>query len=64
MNDRLPWSTRGALGVLLLVFGGWLAGFALLALGSSLGWLGLGLAAWMTVGLLATVVRGAEGAAG
>lgn len=58
MTERMPWTNASAIGALLLVALTYLAGFGLLIVGSSLGWLSLGLAVWFTVGLVYTALRG------
>ncbi len=57
MDDRMPWPMRTALLALLFVLAVWVIGFALLWAGSPIGGLAAGIAAWLTVGLIATAWR-------
>jgi hypothetical protein len=61
MTERIPWSSRMALGALLWVFLVAVLGFGLLVAGNSLGWLFLGLTAWFTVGLVYTAYSATDG---
>jgi hypothetical protein len=61
MTERLPWSPAMATGALILVFGAWAVGVALLALANPLGWLVVFLAAWLTLGLVYTAMSQGDG---
>jgi hypothetical protein len=55
MDERLPWSAREAAGALLVVLAVLGGGLALLVAGYGLGWLFVGLGAWLVVGMVHTV---------
>ncbi len=60
MNDRLPWPPATAARALAFVGLVWLLGFGLFALEPGLGMLVSFLAAWLTLGLIATAMRDPE----
>ena len=58
MEDRLPWPRGTAAAALGFVIAAWCVGFALLWFDNTLGWLALAIAAWLTAGLIYSVLRG------
>ena len=58
MLERLPWEGRYRLGAVVVVLAAWLIAMGTYRVGHPTTWVWLGLAAWLTVGLVYRVSEG------